>query len=398
MSTLAPLLGGESSRFRDEPDLWDSLDRFLNQLQLAQDVPRQLRATLEMVRVATRADLTALYMSQTGEILDRVGPSPGDNAGVAVLARTMLAQASPQETQLLRVFQEAPAPGAPTGSVALMRLSKSRGVWLVALRTRPAPAMNSRELKAMALSRRLLQQQQSQAQSQDRLREMLFSLVRCLTAALDARDPYTWGHSERVARIGVRLAEELGLPTSFCSELYLGGLLHDIGKIGVPDHVLRKPAPLEEEEMALVREHVIIGDAIVSHVRQLSHLRIMVRNHHEQYDGNGYPDRLAGDKIPMPARILAVADACDAMMSDRPYRKSLPRERIDVIFREGAGIQWDPAVVNALLTCKGEVFAIGQRGLGDSVVQAVEQALRAGEQVAGAMRSFLSANRDPEPS
>jgi HD-GYP domain-containing protein (c-di-GMP phosphodiesterase class II) len=279
----------------------------------------------------------------------------------------------------------------------MLRLSRSRGVWLITLRQKAGAPFGPGELKAMVFSRRLLQQQQSQVQSQDRLKEMLFSLVRCLTAALDARDPYTWGHSERVARISVRLAQELELSHAFCSELYLGGLLHDIGKIGVPDHVLRKPGKLEPEEMALVREHPVIGDAIVSHVKQLAHLRVMVRNHHEQFDGGGYPDHLAGNQIPLPARILAVADACDAMVSDRPYRPGMPQERIVAIFEAGTGQQWDPVVVNALLECKEDVFAICERGLGDSVVQAVEQALRAGESVAGAMRSFLGTSPNREP-
>src|SRR5262245_31654964 len=227
---------------------------------------------------------------------------------------------------------------------------------------------------------------------------MLFSLVRCLTAALDARDRYTWGHSERVARIAVRLAQAMDQTQAFQSELYLGGPLHDIGKIGVPDDLLRKPGVLDPDEMALVREHVLIGDAIVSHVRQLAHLRAMVRNHHEQYDGNGYPDRLAGEAIPLPARILAVADSFDAMLSDRPYRRAIPPEQIEDIFWEGAGRQWDPAVVKAFFASKQDVYAICERGLGDSVVQAVEKALRAGEPVASAMRSSLAPVSVPELS
>jgi putative nucleotidyltransferase with HDIG domain len=396
MNMLAPSFNAEPRGSRDETDVWEYLDRYLNQLQAAQDVQRQLRATLEVVRGATRCEIAALYSVESREVADCVGAAKADFALVAALARELIGKAGPAETQFLRAFADPPCPELPVRGAAMMRLSRSRGVWLVALRASSSAPLGPRDLKVMALSRRLLQQQQSQVQSQDRLREMMFSLVRCLTAALDARDPYTWGHSERVARIGVRLAEQLGLPPAACSELYLGGLLHDIGKIGVPDAVLRKPARLNEEEMAKVREHVVIGDAIVSHVRQLAHLRAIVRNHHEQYDGTGYPDALAGDRIPLAARILAVADACDAMMSDRPYRGAMERDRIERIFREGAGRQWDPAIVQALLDCKTEVFAICQRGLGDSVVLAVEQALKAGDAVAGVMRSFLGAAGQPE--
>jgi putative nucleotidyltransferase with HDIG domain len=394
VNQLAPPFVGDPATPREEADVWDHLDRFLNQLQAAHDVQRQLRATLDVVRGATRCEIAALYSAGSREVTDWVGAGRPDLAAVAALASDMLDKVGPAETQFLRSFAEPPRPELVVRGAAMVRLSRSRGVWLVALRG--GSALGPRELKIMALSRRLLQQQQSQVQSQDRLREMMFSLVRCLSAALDARDPYTWGHSERVARIGVRLAEQLGLPRASCSELYLGGLLHDIGKIGVPDHVLRTPDRLDEAEMAQVREHVVIGDAIVSHVRQLAHLRVIVRNHHEQYDGSGYPDALAGDRIPLPARILAVADACDAMMSDRPYRRAMDRERIEATFREGSGRQWDPAVVKALLACKTEVFAICQRGLGDSVVLAVEHALKAGDGVAGAMRSFLGTSARPD--
>ncbi len=251
-----------------------------------------------------------------------------------------------------------------------------------------------RDVKMMSLVRRLLLQQQQQQENHDQLRDMLFSLVRCLTASIDARDPYTWGHSERVARIAVRLGEQMHLPEAQRSELYLGGLLHDVGKIGVPDEVLRKPGALTREEMALIQQHVLIGDAIVAHVPQLAHLRPLVRSHHERFDGGGYPDKLGGEAIPLPARIMAVADSCDAMMSDRPYRPAMATARIESILMGGAGKQWDPAVIAAFLRCKNDVFAISQRGLGDSAVRAVEHALGARQlHQRGAGITPLSPNR-----
>jgi HD-GYP domain-containing protein (c-di-GMP phosphodiesterase class II) len=192
---------------------------------------------------------------------------------------------------------------------------------------------------------------------------------------VDARDAYTWGHSERVARMGVRIAREMRRPESEVSDLYLGGLLHDIGKIGIRDDVLSKPGALTEQERALVEKHTVIGDAILSHVGQLAHLRPMVRNHHERFDGHGYPDRLAGAQIPLPARILAIADSCDAMLSDRPYRPGMPPSRIDSILREGAGSQWDPEVVAFFFCCRDDVHAVHQQGVGDSVARAVERAV-----------------------
>jgi HD-GYP domain-containing protein (c-di-GMP phosphodiesterase class II) len=370
-------------------EVWDHLDHFLLQLQQAQDVSRQIRATLDVVRSTTHAGAVFLYSGPSRGVTDCSGPSR-DVGAFGQLTRRLIEEAAPTEGHLLHATMDAidGVEQAPS-SAALVRLSRSRGAWIVALRFGPVPALTLRDVKVMNLARRLLHHQQQQQENHNELRDMLFSLVRCLTASLDARDPYTWGHSERVARIAVRLGEHLYLPEAARSELYLGGLLHDVGKIGVPDETLRKPGALTPEEMAVIQTHVLIGDAIVAHVRQLAHLRPLVRNHHERWDGKGYPDNLAGEAIPLPARILAVADSCDAMMSDRPYRKAMPRERIEKILIDGAGKQWDPVIVAAFLACKDDVFEISQRGIGDSVVRAVEHALRGADHGAGAVRSFL---------
>ena len=151
----------------------------------------------------------------------------------------------------------------------------------------------------------------------------MFGIVQCLSTAIDAKDPYTCGHSERVARIAVRLGEVMNLSRGEISDLYLAGLLHDVGKIGIRDEVLCKPGPLTAEEEEHIREHPIIGERIISNVTRLAYLRPGVRGHHERFDGGGYPDGLAGEAIPPIARILAVADSCDAMMSARRYRPAL---------------------------------------------------------------------------
>ncbi len=129
------------------------------------------------------------------------------------------------------------------------------------------------------------------------------------------------------------------------------------------------------QERILIEKHTVIGDAILSHVGQFAHLRPAVRNHHERWDGKGYPDHLAGEATPLPARILAVADACDAMLSDRPYRRGMPPERLDVVLRDGAGSQWDPEIIAHFFRCRDDVYAMHQRGVGDSVARAVEQVL-----------------------
>jgi HD-GYP domain-containing protein (c-di-GMP phosphodiesterase class II) len=386
----------------DGADVWDHLDHFLLQLQQAEDVSRQLKATLDMVRRTTHAGVVFLYSGAARGVTHSSSKDSVDPGALKDLTRVLLAHDDEKENHVLHSSLESWGMGRFSSSTidraekergpssaALVRMSRSREAWIVALRFGNAPPLTMRDVKLMCLARRLLRQQQQQQQAHGELRDMLFSLVRCLTASLDARDPYTWGHSERVARIAVRLGEQMRLTESARSELYLGGLLHDVGKIGVPDETLRKPGALTPDEMALVQQHVLIGDAIVAHVRQLAHLRPLVRSHHERWDGRGYPDRLSGECIPFPARILAVADSCDAMMSDRPYRKALPREQITDILADGAGKQWDPAVIAAFLPCKDEVFAMSQRGMGDSAMRAVEHALDGAEHGAGAVRSFL---------
>ena len=207
------------------------------------------------------------------------------------------------------------------------------------------------------------------------LKDMLFGVIRALTAAIDAKDPYTSGHSERVARIAVRIAEEMGMPAGERGDLYLMGLLHDIGKIGIDDGVLKKLGPLTPDEYRMIQSHVAISVHILSDLKKLHHLLPGVAHHHESYDGTGYPDKLAGDSIPLVARILAVADSFDAMSSTRPYRRALTPAKIDEIFRKGAGQQWDPEIVSALFAARGDIEQIRQKGLGKSLVVAVDAAV-----------------------
>lgn len=186
------------------------------------------------------------------------------------------------------------------------------------------------------------------------------SAVHALTSAIDAKDPYTSGHSGRVARFAVRLAQQLGCNSEQLGTIYLGGLLHDIGKIGVDDRVLRKPDRLTEEEFEQIKLHPLLGEQILRGVPQLAHVLPIVLHHHEAWNGSGYPEGLAGEDSPLLARITAVADALDAMGSDRPYRKGMPIEEIEAIFREGAGEQWDPAVIDAYFTAREDIAAISR--------------------------------------
>jgi HD-GYP domain-containing protein (c-di-GMP phosphodiesterase class II) len=208
------------------------------------------------------------------------------------------------------------------------------------------------------------------------LKDLLVGLTRSLTAALDAKDSYTYGHSERVARIAVELGRELGLSGDELGDIYLTGLLHDVGKIGVRDAILAKRDPLTAEEFEHIKQHVTIGYQILADLRPIRNLLPGVLYHHERIDGTGYPDGLQGEAIPMLARILAVADAYDAMSTTRPYREAMACRRVEEILVEGAGKQWDRQVVEAFLRCRLKIHAIRQRGVGDSLRHAIDGALR----------------------
>lgn len=187
------------------------------------------------------------------------------------------------------------------------------------------------------------------------------STVRALARAVDAKDSYTRNHSERVGLYALRIASELGFPEREAARIYLAGLLHDIGKIGIPDEIISKPAALTAQEFAIMRRHPQIGADILRPVSFLSDIGPLVRHHHEWYDGSelGYPDRLAGERIPLGSRVLLVADTIEAMSSDRPYRAAQPLDRIvDEIVRFRA-TQFDPDVVDAaidLLDREGKRF------------------------------------------
>lgn len=190
---------------------------------------------------------------------------------------------------------------------------------------------------------------------------LLENVVKAMVSAIDAKDPYTCGHSDRVARISVRLARQLGLPEDECATIYLSGLLHDVGKIGVDDAVLRKQGRLTDEEFAHVKRHPRLGARILADIEQFSEILPGVLHHHEQWNGGGYPDGLAGEQIPLIARIIAVADSFDAMTSDRPYRKGMPLDRVEEVFRGGRDSQWDARVIDAYFAARDDVLEIIQQ-------------------------------------
>jgi HD-GYP domain-containing protein (c-di-GMP phosphodiesterase class II) len=178
---------------------------------------------------------------------------------------------------------------------------------------------------------------------------LVWGTLQALTAAIDAKDEYTHGHSERVALLGTMLARAAGFPEAQLERVRLAGLVHDIGKIGVRDRVLRKRGRLTNEEYAQLKRHPTVGCAILKDLGPLADLMPGVRHHHERWDGLGYPDGLSGEAIPMLGRVLAVADAFDAMSSDRSYRQALDRSRVMQEIESNAGSQFDPSLARLAL-------------------------------------------------
>jgi putative nucleotidyltransferase with HDIG domain len=177
---------------------------------------------------------------------------------------------------------------------------------------------------------------------------ILHTSIQMMAQAVDIKDPYTSGHSQRVSRYAVRLGRALGLSEEEVERIRIGGFLHDIGKIGISGRVIRKPGKLTVEEKALMNHHSSVSADIIEGLKILSESTKMVRHHHEHRDGSGYPDGLKGEEIPLGSRIILVADAFDALTTDRPYRKGRPRDQAVAVIRENAGPQFDPAVVDAL--------------------------------------------------
>ena len=186
------------------------------------------------------------------------------------------------------------------------------------------------------------------------------AVVRSLAAAIEARDGYTGDHSDEVQRLSVAVAHRLGLDRAVVDEIRTVALLHDVGKIGIPDHVLHNPDPLSREEWAVMRQHPVIGERILEPLPGLSAVARAVRHEHERWDGTGYPDGLAGEEIPLAARVVLACDAYHALVSDRPYRSALPRDEALAELVRCAGTQFDPDVIEALVA---SIRGAGTEGL-----------------------------------
>jgi putative nucleotidyltransferase with HDIG domain len=204
-------------------------------------------------------------------------------------------------------------------------------------------ASRQRQLERYAADlREIFKRERRRAQE---LRESYMATVRALSNAVEARDAYTGQHAERVSAYGVALAAEAGYDVAANPQVEFGFLLHDVGKVAVPDAILFKPGPLTAEERAIIEQHPVTGWEIVRDIDFLGAARDVIRSHHERWDGTGYPDRLANTDIPLSARVFAVADTLDALTTNRPYRRASSFAKARAIIMRDAGTHFDPAVI-----------------------------------------------------
>lgn len=183
----------------------------------------------------------------------------------------------------------------------------------------------------------------------EKLEKISVQIVKCLSGAIDAKDAYTNGHSIRVAEYSRAIAWRAGLPKQIQDDIYMVGLLHDVGKIGISDVIINKTTRLSDEEYDIIKTHPVMGAKILKSITEFPKLVAGARSHHERYDGKGYPDGLAGENIPIEGRIIAVADAYDAMSSKRSYRGVLPQAQVRAEIEKGKGTQFDPLFAEIML-------------------------------------------------
>jgi HD domain len=349
-------------------DPWPLLESLLLKLGDATSTNQSVSLAVESARAAVDADVAFWYSRNNGKVTALGGPREYAPERAASLARQLLGRLPAGNETLRWVNPDAPSDKIPDSAVIVVD-PRTQGS-IVVLGFEPNHRFDDGDTKAVRMALKMLLAQR--AQSQASTKSLLLGLLHCLTTIIDAKDTYTAGHSERVARIAVLLVKQMGLSPALEGDVFLAGLLHDVGKIGLPDELLQRPGRLNDSEMQEMRRHTIIGDRIVASIKPFERLRPAVRNHHEHFDGKGYPDGLAGEAIPFLARVLAVADACDAMMSPRRYRSARSPFEIDAVFTAEAGVQFDPAVVMAFMAVRHEIYPpIYQKGIGESAFHAI---------------------------
>jgi diguanylate cyclase (GGDEF)-like protein len=280
-----------------------------------------------------------------------VGPEQ-DRASVVVPAEVLGPWLSRTEPYTITAEDYATVSAAPTGTDGRFAVAPFTidGRWgAIAAAFPMSSTFSERELELLGSVARQAKLALGSAATYETLERTFLSTIEALANALEANDEYTSTHARWITDLALRVGEELGLEPIELKRLELGALLHDIGKIGIPTRILSKPGPLTPDERTLVETHPVLGERILAPIEQLREVRKIVRSAHEHFDGSGYPDRLAGDEIPLESRIVLACDAYHAMTTDRPYRKALGVDEASRRLVEASGSQFDPQVVDALL-------------------------------------------------
>lgn len=369
-ATPKPLAPAGDSQLLAARDSWSVLESLLQNLSETSSTTQSVTYAVEAARVAVGADVAYWFSKSNEKISGVCAKKPLSTERAVKLAKALMARLPSGSESVRWVRPEKSADdGQPTAAV-MAADARTQGC-IVALSFEPKKTFEEADTKAVRMAMKMLLALRAQSQASTKI--LLTGQLQTLTTIVDAKDPYTVGHSERVARIAVLLVKKLVLPSGIEGDAYLAGLLHDVGNLGIPDQILHRPKRLTVEELAEVRRHPVIGEQIVASMRPFDRLRPAVRHHHEHFNGGGYPDGLAGDAIPILARVLAVAEACDAMMSPRRYRAARSPFEIDAVFTAEAGHQFDPQVVKAFMAVRQEIYpAIYSKGIGESAFQFVE--------------------------
>ena len=284
-------------------------------------------------------------------------PDPG-RASVSVPAEHLgpwLGRSEPYTITSQDYATIAAAPAGTDGRFAIAPFAVDDRWGVIAAAFPEAGTFSDRELELLGSVARQAKLALGSAATYETLERTFLSTIEALANALEANDEYTSTHARWITDLALKVGEELGLEAAVLKRLELGALLHDIGKIGIPTRILAKPGPLTSEERTLAETHPILGERILAPIEQLREVRSIVRSAHEHYDGSGYPDRLAGDEIPLESRIVLACDAYHAMTTDRPYRTAVGTHEARRRLVEASGSQFDPQVVDALLRVLDEL-------------------------------------------
>jgi len=317
------------------------------------DPRQQLHGLLEIATAIVKADRGAILLPDEMfgvlSVASRVGPEDWDAEGPALLAVAKWVYENGEPASLEKGVKDPRFPLVQAGveaSITAPLTVRSKSVGAIYVGTAaPGARYDDDDLELFNNFAAQSAISVENTQLYERLQDTYLGAIGSLAAAIEARDPYTVGHSARVTQYAVAIAESMGLPQENIEELRLAGLLHDLGKIGVPDRILNKPGRLTEEEYSAIKMHPALSMRIIEPLPHLGNIIPIIYHHHEHYDGSGYVDGKVGEKIPLGARIIAVADAFEAMTSDRPYRTALSRDQAMTELRRNAGSQFDPRIV-----------------------------------------------------